>query len=158
MLRIQNVELCTATIPRKSAFEIARGTFVAAHRTFVRVTLEDGSIGYGECGTLEGKGDRGSVAVYAEETQQSSHAVLAQQIGPVVIGMDATNIADVHRAIAEVTLMNPQASRFECLSTCFSEGRIAARLPWRSPWACAPTKSAWIPRNASSTTAFMSSS
>ncbi len=109
MLRIQNVELRTATIPRKSAFEIARGTFVAAHRTFVRVTLEDGSIGYGECGTLEGKGERGAVAVYAEETQQSSHAVLAQQIGPVVIGMDATNIADVHRAIAEVTLMNPQA-------------------------------------------------
>lgn len=109
MLRIRKVEILEATIPRKSAFEISRGTFIAAHRVFVRVTLEDGTTGYGECGTLEGKGERGAVAVYSEETQYSSYAVLAKQIGPVVSGLDALNLADVHRTIAEVTLMNPQA-------------------------------------------------
>lgn len=109
MTSIRKVELLEATIPRKSAFEISRGTFVAAHRIFVRVTLEDGSIGYGECGTLEGKGARGAVAVYSEETFGSSRAVLAEQIAPVVLGMDATNLAEVHRAIGDVALMNPQA-------------------------------------------------
>ena len=56
MLRIRKIEVLEATIPRSSAFEISRGTFVAAHRVFVRATLEDGVVGYGECGTLEGVG------------------------------------------------------------------------------------------------------
>ena len=110
MLRIRKIEVLEATIPRNSAFEISRGTFVAAHRVFVRATLEDGVVGYGECGTLEGAGSSGgSVAVYSEETQPGSLAVLVRQIGPALSGLDASNLAGVHRAIAEVTLLNPQA-------------------------------------------------
>lgn len=109
MLKIAKIELLNATLPRKAPFEISRGTFVAANRVFVRVTLENAVVGYGECSTLEGKGDRGSVALYSEETQASAFAVLAQQIAPALIGQDALNMAEVHRLMASVSLMNPQA-------------------------------------------------
>lgn len=109
MVRIAKVEVLRATIPRLSAFEISRGTFTAARRIFVRMTLEDAAVGYGECGTLEGDAGAGRVAVYSEETQSGSLAVLGTQIGPVLRGLDAYNVTDVHRVMDEVTLMNPQA-------------------------------------------------
>lgn len=109
MASIRSIEVLRATLPRRAPFEISRGTFVAARRVFVRMTLDDGAIGFGECGTLEGDGAKGRVAVYSEETQDSSYAVLATQIGPALGGLDAYNIADVHRVMGEVTLMNPQA-------------------------------------------------
>ena len=109
MLQIKRIELLQARIPRKTAFEVSRGTFVAANRVFVRVTLENRMIGYGECSTLEGKGDHGSVALYSEETQAGCFAVLERQIAPALIGADALNMAEIHRVMASVTLMNPQA-------------------------------------------------
>jgi L-alanine-DL-glutamate epimerase-like enolase superfamily enzyme len=109
MVQISKVEIIEAIIPRKSAFEISRGTFVAAKRIFVRVTLENGVTGYGECATLEGRGEQGTVALYSEETSASAREVLEHQIGPAVAGMDALNMAEIHRMIASVSLMNPQA-------------------------------------------------
>ena len=109
MLKISKIELLQATIPRKTAFEISRGTFVAANRVFVRVTLDNQVHGYGECATLEGKGAKGSVALYSEETQASSFGVLVQQIAPALIGEDALNMASIHQVMSSVSLMNPQA-------------------------------------------------
>lgn len=109
MLKIARIELIRATLPRKSAFEISRGTFVAANRVFVRLTLDNNVRGYGECSTLEGRGDRGTVALYSEETQASSYAVLVQQIAPALLGQDALNMAELHRIMSSVSLMNPQA-------------------------------------------------
>lgn len=109
MLRIDRIELLEATLPRRTAFEVSRGTFVAANRVFVRVTLDNRIAGYGECSTLEGRGDRGAVALYSEETQASCLAVLEQQIAPALIGADALNMAEIHRVMGSVTLMNPQA-------------------------------------------------
>lgn len=109
MPAIEKIELLRAAIPRRTAFEISRGTFTTANRVFVRLTLADGTTGYGECSTLEGKGDRGSVAVYSEETQSSCYAVIKEQIAPAIVGLDALNMAEIHRVIAGVSLMNPQA-------------------------------------------------
>jgi L-alanine-DL-glutamate epimerase-like enolase superfamily enzyme len=109
MLKITKVELIKADIPRKTPFEIARGTLLVATRVFVRVTLEDGSVGYGECAVHVGTGARGAVAIYSEETQSTCYSILAEQIGPAVLGVDAMDMASVHTTIAAVTLMNPQA-------------------------------------------------
>jgi o-succinylbenzoate synthase len=109
MSAIRKIEILKAAIPRRTAFEISRGTFTIANRVFVKVTLADGSTGYGECSTLEGQGEHGSVAVYSEETQASCYAVIKEQIAPAIVGLDALNMAEIHRVIAGVSLMNPQA-------------------------------------------------
>lgn len=109
MFRIAKIETRRIALPRRTAFEISRGTFVIARRVLVRLTLDDGTVGYGECGTLEGSDGRGSVAVYSEETCDGSAAVLSTQLAPAVVGLDAGNTAEVHRAMADVTLANPQA-------------------------------------------------
>src|SRR5690606_32206359 len=104
MLKIAKVEVIKANIPRRTPFEIARGTLVIATRVFVRVTLEDGTVGYGECAVHVGTGERGSVAIYSEETQSTCHTILVEQIGPAVLGLDALDMANVHRVISSVTL------------------------------------------------------
>lgn len=109
MPAIARIELAKAAIPRRTPFEISRGTFVRAARVFVRVTLENGMVGYGECGTLEGQGERGTIGVYSEETAASAYAVLAEQLAPALLGVEAVDLAGVHRVMAETTLLNPQA-------------------------------------------------
>src|SRR5581483_1858010 len=109
MLKIRKIEIIKADIPRKTPFEIARGNLMVGNRVFVRVTLEDGSVGYGECAVHVGTGDRGAVAIYSEETQSTCFSILCEQIAPAVMGMDALDMARIHTTIAAVTLMNPQA-------------------------------------------------
>jgi L-alanine-DL-glutamate epimerase-like enolase superfamily enzyme len=109
MLPIKKIELLRLSLPRKKAFELSRGTFEAANRLVVRVTLESGICGYGECATLEGRGARGAVGLYSEESEASCFAVLTTQVGPALLGIDALNMANVHRTMDAVTVMNPQA-------------------------------------------------
>lgn len=109
MLQIKQIELLQARIPRKTPFEISRGGFTAVDRVFVRVTLDNRVQGYGECSPLVGASDRGDVALFSEETQASCLAVLQRQIAPALVGLDALNMAEIHRVMASVTLMNPQA-------------------------------------------------
>lgn len=109
MLKIKKIEILKASIPRKGNFEISRGSFRTASRVLVRLTLEDGKVGYGECSPLVGTGDHGAVGIWSEETQSTCYSILEEQIVPALIGADALNMADVHAIMAATTLMNPMA-------------------------------------------------
>ena len=109
MLKIVKVEIIKANIPKKEKFEVSRGSFQTATRVLVRVTLEDGTAGYGECSPFVGTADYGTVAIFSEETQSTCYSILEEQIAPAIIGVDALNMADVHSTMAAVTLINPMA-------------------------------------------------
>ncbi|MDN5927584.1 MAG: mandelate racemase/muconate lactonizing enzyme family protein [Hyphomicrobiales bacterium] len=109
MLKLSKVEIIKVNIPRNGSFEISRGSFRTASRVLVRATLQDGSVGYGECSPLVGTSDHGAVAIWSEETQSSCYTMIEEQIAPALIGADVTNMAAVHATMATTTLMNPMA-------------------------------------------------
>lgn len=100
MLKIEKIELVRASVPRKVPFELAGGTFAAAAHVFVRVTLEDGTIGYGESSPM---------VLYSEESQSTAFAMLVEYLAPAVVGCDALNMASVHQRMNRAVRMNPTA-------------------------------------------------
>ena len=45
---ITKIELCSLDLPITDPFVVATGQLQVAHNAFVRLTLHDGTIGYGE--------------------------------------------------------------------------------------------------------------
>lgn len=87
-MRIATIDAVRIRVPRIHPFELASGTFTAADHVIVRVTLEDGTAGFGESAPM---------VQFSKESQSSVFAVSTERLAPAIVGLDALNMAMVHR-------------------------------------------------------------
>lgn len=99
-MRIETVGAVRVRVPRVHPFELAAGTFTAADHVIVRVGLEDGTVGFGECAPM---------VQFSEESQTSVFSVITESLGPALVGLDALNVASVHARMDDAAKMNPMA-------------------------------------------------
>ncbi len=83
---IATIELFTITLPFRFAFGHSLATRRSSDNVYVRVTLNDGTVGYGE----------GVPRDYVTgETTESALRALAERLAPAVLGRDVRNVDDV---------------------------------------------------------------
>jgi muconate cycloisomerase len=87
---IATIEIFTATLPFRFAFGHSLATRRSSENVFVRVTLDDGSVGYGE----------GVPRDYVTgETVDSALIALSEQLAPAVLGRDVRTAEDVRELL-----------------------------------------------------------
>jgi L-alanine-DL-glutamate epimerase-like enolase superfamily enzyme len=96
---ICKVEFWPVDIPITDPFVVATGTRTVAENVFLRVTLSNGSQGYGEAAPFPEVGG---------ETRESCLLTL-QQLGKVVLGRPAADYKEVGRSLSEQALTYPAA-------------------------------------------------
>ena len=84
------VEVCTAELPFRFSFEHALAERSRTHNTYVKVTLADGTVGYGE-GVPRG--------YVTGETADDALNAVSQRYGPALLGRKLGEPADVHAAL-----------------------------------------------------------
>ena len=84
------VEVCTAELPFRFSFNHALAERTLTRNTYVKVTLADGTVGYGE-GVPRGY-------VTGETAEDSLNAVI-QRYGPALLGRELREPADVNAAL-----------------------------------------------------------
>jgi len=82
-MRINKVEAFPVALPLKKPFKIALGTMTHSPHAVVKITTDEGTLGYGEASTWH--------VVYGYD-QHELVWVIDQYLGPSVIGMDASDI------------------------------------------------------------------
>lgn len=88
-------------VPRRVGFELSSGRLDVAEKVFVRIELEGGVVGFGECSNIG--------ELFSEETQATAYAMIGEKLGPAVVGHDAANVAELHRLMDRACRMNPTA-------------------------------------------------
>lgn len=97
--QIVKIEFWPVDIPITDPFVVATGARVVAENVFVRVTLRDGTQGYGEAAPFPEVGG---------ETRESCSAVLGR-LAPALIGKPAANYAALAGQLAEAARAHPAA-------------------------------------------------
>ncbi len=91
--RIKDLSAETFDLPLKEPFIVATGRKDAANNVLIRVTLEDGKVGYGEV----------SPSPYTTGDTQATVIAVINQLKPVVVGRDICSwrqtIADARRSV-----------------------------------------------------------
>ena len=82
-MKIVNVEAFPVSLPLKKPFTIALGTMTHSPHAVVRITTEEGIVGYGEASTWH--------VVYGYDQHELVWAT-EQYLGPAVMGMDVTDM------------------------------------------------------------------
>jgi L-alanine-DL-glutamate epimerase-like enolase superfamily enzyme len=100
MPRIAAIEACTVDIPMRDGLATSRHAYDAIDCLIVRVTLSTGHAGFGE--TRENKQITG-------ETRASILAAIRDELGPALLGVDAEDLATVHRCMARTMDYNTGA-------------------------------------------------
>jgi muconate cycloisomerase len=87
---IATVELFTASLPFRFAFGHSLATRRSSDNVYVRVTLDDGTVGYGE----------GVPRDYVTgETTGSAISALSERLAPKIVGRDVRDVDDVPRLL-----------------------------------------------------------
>jgi L-alanine-DL-glutamate epimerase-like enolase superfamily enzyme/alpha-beta hydrolase superfamily lysophospholipase len=84
------VEVCTAELPFRFSFKHALAERSLTHNTYVKVTLADGTVGYGE-GVPRG--------YVTGETADDAMNAVSQRYAPALLGRELRQPADVHAAL-----------------------------------------------------------
>ena len=87
---VQAVEVCTAELPFRFSFNHALADRSLTHNTYVKVTMADGTVGYGE-GVPRG--------YVTGETADDALNAVSQRYGPALLGRELREPADVHAAL-----------------------------------------------------------
>jgi L-alanine-DL-glutamate epimerase-like enolase superfamily enzyme len=89
------VEAIPVSIPLTTPFTISQGTTTAFRNIIVRIIMEDGTVGVGECVTSQS---------FRDESFESITATINQYLGPVLIGQDPFNLELIfNRLDAKIT-------------------------------------------------------
>ncbi|MEC4888563.1 MAG: dipeptide epimerase [Nitrospira sp.] len=96
---IKRIEFWPVDIPMTDPFVVATGTRVVAENVFVRMTLLDGTQGYGEAAPFPEVGG---------ETRESCLATLGQ-LAPALIGQPPQDYPALARRMAEIARSHPAA-------------------------------------------------
>jgi len=96
---IQTIEFWPIDVPITDPFVVATGARLTAENVFVRMTLDNGTQGYGEAAPFPEVGG---------EDRRSSLAAL-ERLGRVMIGRDAAHYESLARELAESALTHPAA-------------------------------------------------
>jgi o-succinylbenzoate synthase len=82
-MKIVNVEAFPVSLPLKKPFKIALGTMTHSPHAVVRITTDEGIVGYGEASTWH--------VVYGYDQHELVWAI-DRHLGPAVMGMEVTDI------------------------------------------------------------------
>ena len=88
--KVAAVEVCTAELPFRFSFKHALAERSVTHNVYVRVTLADGTVGYGE-GVPRG--------YVTGETADDALNAVSQRYGPALLGCSLNELADVPAAL-----------------------------------------------------------
>jgi L-Ala-D/L-Glu epimerase len=99
-MKIENGEAIPIRIAFKKPFRIAAGTLTHSNHVLVRLADGEGRIGWGETTTF--------LEVYGYD-QRSLYRVLTDYLIPGVIGLDAADLAEIHRRMDRIVPFNLMA-------------------------------------------------
>ncbi len=99
-MKIAKVEVFPVSLPLKKPFRIALGSMTHSSHAVVRITTDDGIIGYGEASTWH--------VVYGYDQNMLVHA-LERYLGPAVIGLDVTDVETILSRMDTVLAKNLMA-------------------------------------------------
>ena len=122
------VEVCTAELPFRFSFNHALAERRLTHNTYVKVTLADGSVGYGE-GVPRG--------YVTGETADDALNAVSQRYGPALLGHELREPADVHAALDTAAAALPASwVRLPGAGWCaFELARGSCMIPrWTTAW------------------------
>lgn len=122
-LIITTIEFCPADVPLVDPFVVATSRLYAAQNVFVRMTLNDGTVGYGEIAPFPGISD---------ENRETS-LVQAQVLGNHLLGRSALNYQRLGRELAELAPDHP-AARCGMETALLDALTRAAKFPLWALW------------------------
>jgi o-succinylbenzoate synthase len=99
-MKIKDIRLYSLKIPLIKEFKTALRTVRIADETIVKITAEDGKIGYGEAAPT---------AVITGDINDSIRGVIKNNIAPVLIGEEIENIERIHFLIEKTAVNNSSA-------------------------------------------------
>jgi|APLow6443716910_1056828.scaffolds.fasta_scaffold16662_1 o-succinylbenzoate synthase len=99
-MKIVSVEAFPVSLPLKKPFTIALGTMTHSPHVVVKMTTDDGIVGYGEASTWH--------VVYGYD-QHELEWVIDHYLGPAVKGMDVTDLESIHARMDAVLPKNLMA-------------------------------------------------
>jgi L-Ala-D/L-Glu epimerase / N-acetyl-D-glutamate racemase len=120
---IQTIEFWPVDIPLTDPFVVATGTRTVAENVFVRITLTNGTQGYGEAAPFPEVGG---------ESRTSCLATLAQ-LGPALLGSSATQFTVAAKHLQELAPRQP-AARCALESALIDAHSRALNLPMWKLW------------------------
>jgi o-succinylbenzoate synthase len=95
-MKIEKVEAFPISLPLKKPFTIALGTMTHSPHAVVRITTDEGIVGYGEASTWH--------VVYGYDQHELVWAI-EQYLGPAVLGMD---VNDIEAILARMDMVLPK--------------------------------------------------
>jgi o-succinylbenzoate synthase len=95
-MKIVKVEAFPVSLPLKKPFTIALGTMTHSPHAVVRITTDEGVVGYGEASTWH--------VVYGYDQHELVWAI-EQYLGPAVMGMD---VSDIEAILARMDMVLPK--------------------------------------------------
>ena len=101
-MKIADLRVVLADIPVRRPHTMSFTTLEAVNFAFVRVTLDDGLIGWGEAACLGGP-------TWSEESAESVAVTIERYVAPWLIGADVSSIEAVRREMARRVQGNPFA-------------------------------------------------
>ena len=99
-MKIVKVETFPVSLPLKKPFKIALGTMTHSPHAVVRITTDEGIVGYGEASTWH--------VVYGYDQHELVWAI-ERYLGPAVLGMDAMNVEAIFERMDSVLPKNLMA-------------------------------------------------
>ena len=99
-MKIVNVEAFPVALPLKKPFTIALGTMTHSPHVVVKMTTDDGIVGYGEASTWH--------VVYGYDQHELAW-VIDRYLGPAVKGMDPADLESIHARMDAVLPKNLMA-------------------------------------------------
>jgi len=127
-MKIVTVEAFPVSLPLKKPFTIALGTMTHSPHVVVKMTTDDGIVGYGEASTWH--------VVYGYDQHELAWAI-DRYLGPAVKGMDVADLESIHARMDAVLPKNLMAkagieiacqdARAKALGTSLS-GMIGGRI------------------------------
>ena len=132
---IRSIETILADVPTIRPHKLSVATMSTQTLVLVRVLCDDGIEGWGEATTIGGLS-------YGEESPESIKVNIDRHIAPLIVGMDARNVAAVMARIRkaiqgnrfakcaiETALLDAQARRLEIPLSELLGGRVRDALP-----------------------------
>ena len=99
-MRVNKVEIMRQSVPLTKPFKTALRTVTSAESVIVKVTADDGSIGWGEApATVNITGD----------SLDGIHAIIRDSFRPILIGSDIASYERILQSIHQAAIGNPSA-------------------------------------------------
>jgi o-succinylbenzoate synthase len=98
-LTVHKVEICPVDIPLPDPFVVATGELGSAQNLFIRITLQNGSVGYGE------------IAPFPDVTgeDRASSLAMAKELARAALGQSATHYRKLAKGFQEIAPSHPAA-------------------------------------------------